>query len=275
MSALQPVSASRVLRTARFRPAALALAIGIVTALPAAAAEPLVVNGRTIPGERVEAFVKAMVAQGRQDDETLRRAVREELIARELFVQEAENRALDDDGEVASQLARARQDILIGALIRNELKANPITDEEIQAAYDAFAAQQVAAKEYRARHILVEDEAQAREIIAKLDAGGDFVELAKVSQDPGSAERGGDLEWNTPDTFVAEFGQAMASLEKGSYTKEPVKTQFGFHVIRLDDVRDAAPPPLERLRPQIRQQLERDRVVALQQSLRDKATIEK
>ena len=120
---------------------------------------------------------------------------------------------------------------------------------------------------------MLDDRLITRLLEVSLEGGADFAELAKVSQDPGSAERGGDLEWNTPDTFVPEFGKAMAALEKGAYTSDPVKTQFGFHVIRLDDVRDAAPPPLERLRAQLRQQIERDRVVGLQQALRQKAEI--
>ncbi|MEZ5661446.1 MAG: peptidylprolyl isomerase [Burkholderiaceae bacterium] len=243
-------------------------AIGI-----ARAAEPLVVNGRTIPSERVESFVQAMVAQGRQDDQALRQAVREELIARELFVQEAEKRALQEQNDVAAQLARARQDILIGALIRDELNKSPVSEEDLRKAYDGFVAGQSKAKEYRARHILVDSEKEAREIIGQLQAGKDFAELAKKSQDPGSAAKGGDLDWNTPDTFVAEFGLAMAALEKGAITTDPVKTQFGYHVIRLDDVRDASPPSLESVRPQLKQQIERDRVIELQKKLRDTAKI--
>ncbi|MEZ5652064.1 MAG: peptidylprolyl isomerase [Burkholderiaceae bacterium] len=249
------------------------LMLSIAVAVPALAAEPLVVNGRTIPAERIDSFVQAMVAQGRKDDDTLRRAVREELIARELFVQEAEKRTLQERPDVATQLARARQDILIGALIRDELTGSPVTDEEVRTAYDRFVAGKEASKEYRARHILVDSEKEAREIIAKLEAGEEFAELAKRSQDPGSAENGGDLDWNTPDTFVAEFGLAMAGLEKGSFTREPVKTQFGFHVIRLDDIRDAQPPSIEAMRAQLTQQLERDRVITLQKSLRDQAQI--
>ena len=275
MTAFDPLPVGHPRRPARLSAASLAVALGLACPLVAGAAEPVVVNGRTIPAERIEAFVKAMVAQGRQDDELLRRAVREELIARELFVQEAEGRKLGEDPEVAAQLARARQDILIGALIRDELDKHPISDQELEKAYQQFTASQAATKEYRASHILVDDEAKAREIITRLDAGEDFTELAKVSLDPGSADRGGDLEWNTPDTFVPEFGKAMAALDKGAYTREPVKTQFGFHVIRLDDVRDAAPPTIDRLNTQLRQQLERDRVVALQQALREKATIGK
>lgn len=233
-----------------------------------------VVNGTAIPTSRVEAFVKAMVAQGRPDNEQLRKAVREELIARELFVQEAQKRSLDKQAEVDNQLTRARQDILIGALIRDTLAKDPVTEEQIEQEYKRLTSENAAAKEYKARHILVEDENEARSIIAELDNGGDFAELAKASKDPGSAGRGGDLDWNPPDTFVPEFSNAMTSLEKGKYTSSPVKTQFGYHIILLEDTRAAQPPSIDSLRPQIKQQLERERVVALQNSLREAAKIE-
>lgn len=233
-----------------------------------------VVNGTAIPSSRVEAFVKAMVAQGRPDNEQLRKAVREELIARELFVQEAQKRSLDKQAEVDNQLTRARQDILIGALIRDTLAKDPVTEQQIEQEYKRLTSESATAREYKARHILVEDEDEAKKIIAALDKGGDFAELAKASKDPGSAGRGGDLDWNPPDTFVPEFSNAMTSLDKGKYTSTPVKTQFGYHVILLEDTRSAQPPSIDSLRPQIKQQLERERVVELQNSLRQAAKIE-
>ncbi|MGH1358257.1 MAG: peptidylprolyl isomerase [Burkholderiaceae bacterium] len=254
--------------------AALIGAIVAGTCTSSFAQNEAVVNGTAIPASRVEAFVKAMVAQGRPDNEQLRQAVREELIARELFVQEARKRDLHKQDEVDNQLIRARQDILIGALIRDTLAKNPVTDDQIEAEYKRLTAEKAAAKEYKARHILVEEEAQAIDIIASLDKGGDFAELAKVSKDPGSAARGGDLDWNPPDTFVPEFSAAMTGLEKGKYTPKPIKTQFGYHVILLEDTRSAQPPAIDSLRPQIKQQLERETVVELQNSLRNNAKIE-
>lgn len=232
-----------------------------------------VVNNKPIPKQKVDDFVAALTAQGRPDTPELRAAVREELIARELFVQEAEKKGLTRNADVQRQLDNVRQDILIRALIRDHLKANPIKDDEIKAEYDKIR-QQAGDKEYHARHILVEKEDEAKDIIAQLKKGAKFEELAKKSKDTGSAQSGGDLDWNTPQTFVKEFSDAMVKLEKGKFTETPVKTQFGYHVIRLDDVREAKAPPLEQVRPQIQQELERHRVQALQQSLRAKAKIQ-
>jgi len=232
-----------------------------------------VVNNKPIPKQRVDDFVAALTAQGRPDTPELRAAVREELIARELFVQEAEKKGLSRNADVQRQLDNMRQDILIRALIRDHLKDNPIKDEEIKAEYDKVR-QQAGDKEYRARHILVEKEDEARQIIAQLKKGAKFEELAKKSKDTGSAQSGGDLDWNTPQTFVKEFSEAMVKLEKGKTTEAPVKSQFGYHVIRLEDVREAKAPPLDQVRPQIQQELERGRVQALQQGLREKAKIQ-
>jgi len=251
--------------------------LAAVALLPIASAalaqNAAVVNNKPIPKQKVDDFVAALAAQGRPDTPELRAAVREELIARELFVQEAEKKGLTRNADVQRQLDNVRQDILIRALIRDHLKANPIKDDEIKAEYDKIR-QQAGDKEYHARHILVEKEDEAKDIIAQLKKGAKFEELAKKSKDTGSAQSGGDLDWNTPQTFVKEFSDAMVKLEKGKFTETPVKTQFGYHVIRLDDVREAKAPPLEQVRPQIQQELERHRVQALQQSLRAKAKIQ-
>lgn len=232
-----------------------------------------VVNNKPIPKQRVDDFVAALVAQGRPDTPELRAAVREELIARELFVQEAEKKGLPRNADVQRQLENVRQDILIRALIRDHLKANPVKDDEIKAEYEKIR-KQAGDKEYRARHILVDSEDEARGIIEQLKKGAKFEELAKKSKDTGSAQSGGDLDWNTPQTFVKEFSEAMVKLDKGKLTDTPVKTQFGYHVIRLDDTREAKAPPLEEVRPQIQQEVERRRVQALQQALREKAKIQ-
>jgi len=251
--------------------------LAAVALLPVASAalaqNAAVVNNKPIPLKKVDEFVAALAAQGRPDTPELRAAVREELIARELFAQEAEKKGLLRNPEVQSQLDAVRQDILIRALIRDHLKAKPITDAEIAAEYEKVK-KESAEKEYRARHVLVETEDEAKQIIADLKKGAAFEELAKKSKDTGSAAQGGDLDWNTRETFVKEFSDAMAALEKGKFTEAPVKSQFGWHVIRLDDVREAAAPPLEQVKPQIRQQLERDRVQNLQKDLRAKAKVQ-
>jgi len=256
------------LRLAKIAAAALLPIASVALAQNAA-----VVNNKPIPKQRVDDFVAALVAQGRPDTPELRAAVRDELIARELFVQEAEKKGLARNADVQRQLDNLRQDVLIRALIRDHLKANPVKDEEVKAEYDKIR-KQAGDKEYRARHILVESEDEAKQIIDQLKKGSKFEDLAKKSKDTGSAQSGGDLDWNTPQTFVKEFSDAMIKLDKGKFTETPVKTQFGYHVIRLDDTREAKAPPLEEVRPQIQQEIERHRVQALQQSLRAKAKIQ-
>jgi peptidyl-prolyl cis-trans isomerase C len=283
-SACLPASGGRQARiTARPRPWALLsplLAAGIVAGSllagnAAFAQNAAVVNGKPIPKARVDEFVEALAAQGRPDTPQTRELVREELIAREIFAQEADKRGLSRSAEVQRQIENTRQDILIRALIRDYVTKNPVKDEDVQAEYDKFKQEASASgKEYKARHILVEQEDEAKKVIEQLKKGESFDTLAKESKDPGSAATGGDLGWNTASTFVKEFSDAMVSLEKGKTVTEPVKTQFGYHVIRLDDVRDATPPPLDQVKPQIQQQLERQKVQQLQQELRAAAKVE-
>ena len=253
-----------------------ACAVGVVTAAPAVQAQnAAVVNGKPIPKARVDEFMKLLAAQGRPDNEETRRLVRDELVAREIFAQEAEKRGIAKTSEVRTQLENARQDILIRAMIRDYLQKNPVTDAQVQAEYDKLRQEAGATgKEYKARHILVDKEDDAKKIIADLKGGAKFEELAKQSKDPGSGTNGGDLGWNTATTFVKEFSDAMVGLDKGKMTDAPVKSQFGFHVIRLDDVRDAEPPPLDQVRPQIQQQLERGKIQELQQKRRTSAKVE-
>jgi peptidyl-prolyl cis-trans isomerase C len=256
----------------RLLPAAalLALAIG---ASAVQAQNAAVVNGKPIPKAKVDEFVAALAAQGRPDTPELRSAVRDELIAREVFVQEAERKGLTRNADVKKQLDSVRQDILIRAVIRDHLQSKPVKDEEIKAEYDKVA-RQAGGKEYRARHVLVETEAEAKAIVDQLKKGAKFEELAKKSKDTGSAANGGDLDWNSAETFVKPFSEAMVGLEKGKFTETPVQTQFGWHVIRLDDTRDTQPPPMEQVKPQIQQELERRRVQQLQEDLRAKAKIQ-
>jgi peptidyl-prolyl cis-trans isomerase C len=167
-----------------------------------------------------------------------------------------------------------REAILIRELINNYQKTNPVTDAEIQAEYDKFAAAN-SGKEYRARHILVEKEDQAKTIIASLKKGAKFEDIAKKqSKDPGSGAKGGDLGWASAGNYVKEFSDAMTKLAKGKTTDTPVKTQFGYHIIRLDDVRDAQLPKLEDVKPQITQQLGQQKLIKYQEDLRAKAKIE-
>lgn len=245
-----------------------ALASGAVLAQNVA-----VVNNRPIPKAREDAWVKQLQQQGQQDTPELRKMIKEELIRREVFLQEAQKRGLAEKPEVKFQLDVQRQNTLIQALMRDELQKNPITDAQIQAEYDKQK-RAAGSKEYRARHILVEKEEEAKAIVAELKKGAKFEELAKKSKDPGSANNGGDLDWAGPDAYVKPFSEAMIKLEKGKFTEAPVQTQFGWHVIRLDDVRDTQFPPLAQVQGQIREALQQQRVQAFVEGLRKNAKVQ-
>jgi peptidyl-prolyl cis-trans isomerase C len=232
-----------------------------------------VVNNKPIPKTREEAWAKQLQQQGQQDTPELRKMIKEELIRREVFLQEAQKRGLPEQPDVKFQIDIQRQNTLIQALMRDELKRNPISDAQVQAEYDK---QKSAAskKEYHARHILVEKEDEAKAIIEKLNKGEKFEDLAKVSKDPGSAAKGGELDWAGPDSYVKPFSEAMTKLEKGKYTETPVQSQFGWHVIRLEDVRDAQFPPMAQVGNQIRENLQQQRIQAFVEDLRKKAKVQ-
>lgn len=258
-----------------FKPAhsLLVLALTAAVALPAAAQNIAVVNGKPVPSSRADIMVKQMVSQGQQDTPQLRAAVKEELINREVLMQEADKQNLNSNPDVKAQFELARQSIVIRALITEYVKKNAVTDAEVKAEYDKFKAQ-AGDKEYHVRHILVETEDQAKAIIAKLKGGAKFEELAKQSKDPGSAPNGGDLDWATPASFVKPFSDAMIALKKGAFTETPVKSQFGYHIIRLDDIRDAKVPTLDEVKPQITEALQQRKLQAYQEDLRKKAKIQ-
>jgi len=256
-----------------FKPAHLLVALFVSAAMPAMAQNLAVVNGKPVPSSRADVMVKQMVAQGQQDTPELRAMIKDELINREILIQEADKLGLGTHADVKSQVEIARQSILIRALVADYLKKNPVKDADIKAEYDRFKAQ-ASDKEYHARHILIEKEEDAKAIIVKLKAGAKFEDLAKQSKDPGSAANGGDLDWAAPAAFVKPFSDAMTSLQKGQLYDTPVKTQFGYHVIRLDDVRAAKIPTLEEVKPQIAEGLQQKKLQAFQQQLRAKAKIQ-
>ena len=231
------------------------------------------INGVAVPMSRAEAMLKEMASQNQPDSPKLRQDIKEELINREIMMQEASKLGLAKLPEVETQLEFARQNVLVRAYIQDYFKRNAITDALVGAEY-ARIKQELGAKEYRARHILVKTEDIAKGIIAKLKSNGKFEELAKQSEDPGSKDRGGDLDWATAATFVPEFSAAMAALKKGETTQTPVKTQYGFHIIRLDDLRDTQLPSIEEARPRIMEKLQRDQFTKMLSDLRSKATIE-
>jgi peptidyl-prolyl cis-trans isomerase C len=253
-------------------PALSALLIGL--ALPALAQNVAIVNGKPVPTARVDMLKAQLAKSGRPVGAEMEGQLKDEVIAREIFMQEAQKRGLDATDDFKQQMELARQTLLIRELFADYQKANPVTDAEIKAEYDKFAAAN-SGKEYHARHILVESEAQANTIIAQLKKGAKFEDLAKKeSKDPGSGANGGDLDWANANSYVPEFSAALVKLKKGETTATPVKTQFGWHVIRLDDVRDAQLPKLEDVKPQIAQELQKQKLAKFQEDLRKSAKIE-
>jgi len=207
-------------------------------------------------------------------DDTVRAQIKEEVVLREIFMQEAQKRGVANTTEFKNQMELARQTILIRALFADYQKKNPVTEAEMKAEYDKFAAAN-SGKEYKARHILVEKEDEAKAIIASLKKGAKFEDIAKKqSKDPGSGANGGDLDWAPAASYVPEFSQAMVKLEKGQTTEAPVQTQFGWHVIRLDDQRDAQMPKFEEVKPQLQQQMAQQKLQKFQQELREKAKVQ-
>ncbi|MFM7658591.1 MAG: peptidylprolyl isomerase [Burkholderiaceae bacterium] len=242
-------------------------------ALPATAQNLAIVNGKAIPSSRVEVMVKQMVQQGQKDSPEMRSMIKEELINREILAQEADRQGVSSRPEIKNQVDLARQSIVIRALAQEFIAKNPVKDDEMKAEYAKFKSQSQG-KEYHARHILVEKEDDAKAIITKLKAGGKFEELAAQSKDPGSAAQGGDLGWAPPDAFVKEFSEAMVSLKTGDYTQTPVQTQFGFHVIKLEETRDAQLPSFDEVKPQIAESLQQRKLQQFQQDLKKKAKIQ-
>ena len=242
-------------------------------AAPAASNKVATVNGVAIPKSRVDAIVKERAQQGMPDNEEMRKAIRDELINREIIVQEANRRGLTKNADMQSQIDMARQAVVVRAFLQDFVKAHPVTDEVIKAEYEKVKGQ-MGSKEYKARHILVEKEAEAKDIVAKIKKGEKFEELAKASMDPGSKDKGGDLDWNTPASYVKEFSDALTKLEKGKYTEVPVKSQFGFHVIQLDDVRDVKFPGLDEVKAGLQQRLQQQQLEKAVADLRAKAKVE-
>ena len=243
-------------------------------ALPVAAQNLAIVNGKPVPKERAELLKQQVERSGRPITPEVESQIKEEVIAREIFLQEAKKRGLEASKDFKSQMELARQTILIRELFADYQKKNPVSDAEIQAEYDKFVAAN-SGKEYKASHILVEKEDEAKAIIASIKQGAKFEDIAKKqSKDPGSGARGGDLDWANPNSYVSEFTEAMLKLKKGEMTTEPVKSQFGWHIIRLDDERQAQLPKLEEVKPQIAQQLQQQKLGQFQEDLRTKAKVE-
>lgn len=256
-----------------FKPALLSALIAVV-AMPAFAQNIAVVNGKAIPSSRADAVVKQVVAQGQQPDSPqLREMVKKDLIAREVMMQEAIKRGFDKDATVKAQLENVRQSLVVNALAKEYITKNPISDAEMKAEYDRFKAQ-AGDKEYHVRHILVETEADAKAIIAKLKSGSKFEDLAKSSKDAGTANNGGDLDWASPSSFPKPFSDAFVNLKKGEVASAPVQTPNGFHVVKLDDTRAAKLPSFEEVKPQIAEAMAQKKLMAYQDAMVKKAKVQ-
>lgn len=243
-------------------------------AKPAASGPLATVNGVQIPRSRLDVVVRQQAARGAQDNEQLRAQVREALINNELLIQEANRSGIARKAEVQQQIDLTRQEVIANAVVAEHIRANPVTDADIQKEYERTKSQ-TGDKEYKARHILVSTEDDAGSVLAELKKGGKFDEIAqKRSLDEGTRPKGGDLDWNVPTNFDKAFADAMVKLEKGKMSEAPVRSRFGFHIIQLDDVRPVNFPPLTQVRQQVQQRLVGQKVDSLIRELRAKAKIE-
>jgi len=252
------------------------LAAGLVCVAIAASAhaQGVKVNGKAIPQSRLDAAVKNRIAQGQPDSPQLRESVKDALINQEIIAQEALRKGLDKNSEVAAAIEINRKDILVNAYIQDYLKAHPLTDDAMRQEYERIKPQ-IPTKEYKPRHILVGAEAEAKEIIALIHKGGNFEKLAaERSNDPGSKVNGGDLDWGPSGRYVKPFADALVKLKKGQVTDAPVQTQFGWHVIRLDDERATKVPSFDEAKPQLQQMMRQQMVQKVVADLRAKAKIE-
>lgn len=249
----------------------LALAVTAAFAVPAAMAQVAKVNGVTIPQSRSDALVREAVAQGRPDNPELRNLVKQRLIESEVLAQEAVKLGLNKNPEISTQLELARQTVLIRAFVNDVAKRNPPTEEAMRKAYEQNK-DQPAASEYKARHILVGTEAEAKSLITQINGGADFAKLAaEKSRDEGSKGQGGELSWSPVNSYVRPFAEAMVQLKKGAMTTAPVQSQFGWHIIRLDDKRALS---YEALKPQLQQFVQQESVQKAIADLRAKAKVE-
>jgi peptidyl-prolyl cis-trans isomerase C len=261
------------------------LTLAVMTALVALAGVPAVAQDKAAAPAKAAAaapagkqlysqatydfLLKNALASGQKDSPELRNQIKEELNMRELLVREAKKKGLDKSPDVKIQMDIQAQTVLVNAAVADWVKANPVTDADLHKEYDAIKAQW-GEKEYKVRHILVEKEDEAKDIIAELQKGASFESLASRSKDPGSKDKGGDLDWNAAGNFVKPFSDAMVKLPKGKFTAQPVQTQFGWHVIEVDDIRDAKIPPFDDVKAQLQQKVQRQRIEGYMKELRAK-----
>jgi peptidyl-prolyl cis-trans isomerase C len=232
------------------------------------------VNGVAIPQSRLEFIVKARTLQGQPDSPETRKTLRDDLITEEVIAQEALKKGLDKDPDFVTQLEMARQTALVRAYQVDYIKSHPVNDDELRKEYEAVKAQ-MGDKEYKAHHVLVGSEAEAKDIIAKIKKGAKLEKIAQEkSLDTGSKAKGGELEWSPAASYVQPFGEALTKLTKGQLTEQPVHTNFGYHVIRLDDVRPLKVPPFEEIKQNLAQRVLQRQFASAVNDLRGKARVE-
>jgi peptidyl-prolyl cis-trans isomerase C len=253
------------------------VAAGFLCAMtPLALAQNLaIVNGKAVPQARMELLTEQLARSGREITPELQAQIKSEIIAREVFAQEAQKLGLGTSEVFKRELEFAQQNMLIRELFLDFEKNHPVSDAETKAEYDRFVTANKDSQEYLARHILVETPEAAKAIIARLKKGAKFDDLAKKnSKDPGSAAKGGALDWANPNNYVPEFAQALTQLGKGKFTETPVQSKFGYHIIRLDNTRKIQLPKFDDVKMQVVQQLQQRKLSQFQEQLRAKATIE-
>ncbi len=258
----------------RLLPAAMLVAL-LASPLAATAQNIAIVNGKPVPKARFDSFMKQLNADAAAQGQTLRpdteQRVRDKLVMDEIMSQEAKKLGLERNPDYIARVETLKTGLLIQTMFMDYQAKNPVTDAEIAAEYEKAKAQS-SGTEYRARHILVEKEEDAVSLIKQIKAGAKFEELAKKnSKDPGSGENGGDLGFANPNGFVPEFSQAMIKLKKGEVTDTPVKSQFGYHIIKLEETRDAQFPALEEVKDKIKQGLQQQKMANFQEDIRKKA----
>jgi peptidyl-prolyl cis-trans isomerase C len=252
---------------------AAAVALGVLFA-PAAGAQGVKVNGKEVPQSRIDVGVKSRISQGQPDTPALRNSVKDALINQEVIAQEAIKKGLNKKPEVAAAIDINRQDILVNAYVQDYLQKNPISEDALKKEYERVKVQ-LGGKEYKARHILVEKEDEAKDIIAQLKKGASFEKLAaERSKDTGTKDKGGDLEWNVPGNYVKPFGEALGKLKKGQLMEAPVQSNFGWHVIQLDDERPFKAPTYDSVKPNLQRSMQQQMIHKAVTELRSKAKVE-
>jgi peptidyl-prolyl cis-trans isomerase C len=251
----------------------IAIAFGMLLPTAQAADNAATVNGKPIKQSLMDYIIKDATARGQKIDDNVREMVRNKLISSELVIQEAQKQGIDKQPDYQAKEELLRRELLVNTFVENFIKKNPVSEADTKAEYEKFK-QQVGDREYSARHILVQTEQEAKDVIAQLSKGGDFSKLAKEkSKDPGSKDKGGELGWFSPGSMVKPFSDAVTKLQKGLYTTVPVQTQFGWHVIKLDDTRAAQPPAYDKVKEGLQKQIQQRNLEKMLGDLRAKAKI--